>query len=114
MYLNVIFLPMKSFLFKHMWYLVSVGEISDKTVRKTKTENIVKQEWWHKSYLLRYKEAYIVATIEIEGAHSLPRDTTTISNELQQVLHGVGCWDITKTIAPDSALRYARRVILRV
>ena len=53
-------------------------------------------------------------TIEIEGAHVLPRDTTTISDELQQVLHGVGRRDANKTITPDSALKYARRVIARV
>ena len=41
-------------------------------------------------------------------------DTTTISDELQQVLHGVGRQDANKTITPDSALKYARRVIARV
>ena len=55
-----------------------------------------------------------MATAEIEGAHGLPRDTSTISDELQQVLHGVGRRDANKTITPDSALRYARRVIGRV
>ena len=55
-----------------------------------------------------------MATTEIEVAHELPRDTTTISNELQQVLHGVGCRDANKTITLDSALRYAHRVIARV
>ena len=53
-------------------------------------------------------------TTEIEGAHGLPRDTNTISDELQQVLHGVGRRDVTKTITPDSALRYIRRVIAHV
>ena len=52
-----------------------------------------------------------MATTEIEGAHGLSRDTTTISDELQQVIHGVGCRDSNKTITPDSALRYACRVI---
>ena len=51
---------------------------------------------------------------EIEVAHLLPRDTTTISDELQQVLHDVDCRDSNKAITPDSALRYARRVIVRV
>ena len=69
---------------------MSLGEISNKTVRNTITEKIVKQELGHKYYLLRDKESYIVTTTEIEGAHGLPRDTTTISNELQQVLHGMG------------------------
>ena len=86
-------------------------QISNKTVRKTITENIVKQELGHQYYLLKGEEAYIVATTEIEGAHGLPMDTTTISDEIQQVLHGVGRQDANKTITQDSALRYARRVI---
>ena len=55
-----------------------------------------------------------MAKTEIEVAHGLPRDTTTISDELQQVLDGVGRRDANKTITPDSALRYARRVIVCV
>ena len=110
-YLHVIFPPLKCSMLKHLWYLVSLGEISNKTVRKTITEKISKQELGHKSYLFRDEEAYIVATTEIEGAHGLPRDTTTFSDELQQVLHGVGHRDVTKTITPYTALRYAHRVI---
>ena len=64
-YLNVIFPPLKCSLLKHLWYLVSLGEISNKTVRKTITENIFKQELGHKSYLLRDEESYIVETTEI-------------------------------------------------
>ena len=55
-----------------------------------------------------------MATKEIEGSRGLPRDTTTISGELQQVLHDVGRRDVAKTITLDSALRYAHRVIARV
>ena len=55
-----------------------------------------------------------MATAEIEGAHGLPRDTCTISDELQQVLYGVGRRDANNTITPASAIRYARRVIARV
>ena len=51
---------------------------------------------------------------EIEGAHGLPRDTCTISDELQQVLYGVGRRYASNTITPESALRYARRLIARV
>ena len=90
---------------------MSLGEISNKTVRKTITENIVKQDLGHNSYLLKDKEAYIVTITEIEGACVLPRDTSTISYELQQVLHGVGHRDFTKTIKSNTALRHARRVI---
>ena len=41
-------------------------------------------------------------------------DTNTISNELQQVIHGVGFQDANKTIKTNSILRYAHRVISRV
>ena len=61
-YLNVIFPSLKYSLSKHLWYLMSLGEISNKTVRKTITENIVKNELGHESYLLKEEEAYIVAT----------------------------------------------------
>ena len=92
-YRNLIFSPLKCSSLKHLWYLMSLGKISNKTVRKTITENIVKIKLGHKSYLLKDKEAYIAETIEIEGAHALRRDTTTISDELQQVLHDVGHQD---------------------
>ena len=55
-----------------------------------------------------------MAKIEIEGANGLPWDTTTISDELQQVLHGVGCRDTNNIIIPPSTLRYSRRVIVRI
>ena len=93
---------------------MSLGEISNKDVRKTITENIFKQELGHKYYLLKEEEAYIVETTEIEVSHGLPRDITTVSYELQQVLHVVGRWDANKTITLPSALRYARRVIARL
>ena len=82
-YLNVIFPTLKGSSAKHLWYLVSLCEISNKTIRHGITENIVKQKLGHKSYLLKDEEAYIVATTEIEGAHGFPRDTTTISDEIQ-------------------------------
>ena len=55
-----------------------------------------------------------MATTEIEGAHGLPSDTCTISDELQQVLYGVGRQDANNIITPESTRRYARRVIARV
>ena len=59
---------------------MSLGKISNTTVRNTITENIFKQELGHKYYLLNNKELYIVATTEIEGAHGLPRGDNTISD----------------------------------
>ena len=50
----------------------------------------------------------------MELAYGLPRDTKTISDELQQVIHGVGCQYSNKTIKINYALRYAHRVIERV
>ena len=38
---------------------------------------------------LKYKEAYIVKTAEMYGAHGLSKDTNSLSSELQQVLHYV-------------------------
>ena len=54
-YLNVIFPPLKCSSLKHLWYLTSLDKISNKTVRKTITEKIVKQELGNKYYLLRDK-----------------------------------------------------------
>ena len=55
-----------------------------------------------------------MTTSEIEGACGLTRDTTSISNEPQQVLHGVGRRYANKTITLDYVLRYARILIARV
>ena len=55
-----------------------------------------------------------MATTQIEVAHGLLRDTFTISDELQQVLYDMGRQDANNTITPDSALRYARRLIAHV
>ena len=93
---------------------MSLGEISNITVRKKMTESIVRQKLGHIYYLLKDEETYIVRATEVEASHGLPRDTTTISGELQQVLHVAGRRDANKTITPDSALRYARRVIVRL
>ena len=50
----------------------------------------------------------------MEGAHGLQKDTNTISNELQQVLSGVGSQDANNSIKTHSALRYDHRLIVRV
>ena len=78
-YLNVIFLPLKYSSLKHLWYLTSLGKINNKIVRNKITGNIVRKKLVQKSYPIKDKEAYIVATTEIECSHGLPRDTNTIS-----------------------------------
>ena len=81
---------------------MSLGEINKKIVRKTISENIVKKNL-QKTELLKDKESYILETSEIEGARGLPRDTTSIYNELQQVLHGVGRRHANNSIKTNSA-----------
>ena len=55
-----------------------------------------------------------MATSEIDGAHGLPRDIQTSTDELQQVIHGVGGQIISNGIKPESAQRYACILIQRV
>ena len=93
---------------------MSLGKIDNKSVRKTITEKIAKQKLGQKNYLLGEEESYIVSTTETEGARGLLRDNNTISDELQQVLSGVGRRDANNSIKTHSALRYARRLISRV
>ena len=62
MYLNVIFPPLKCSSINHLWYIMSLVEINNKSVMKMIAENIDKQKLGQKTYLLKYKEAYIVAT----------------------------------------------------
>ena len=64
--------------------------------------------------LLRYKEAYIVATAEMEGSHVLPKYSIILSNDLQKVLHSVGKQNIVDEINSKSAIQYARKVVERV
>ena len=56
-YLNVIFPSLKFSLLDQLWYLMRLGEIRSKTVRKTITEKIFKFELGHESYLLKDEEA---------------------------------------------------------
>ena len=55
-----------------------------------------------------------MATSEIDGAHGLPRYIHTCTDEIQQVLHGVGGERTSNGIKLSSAQRYARRLIQRV
>ena len=60
-----------------------LGEIRNKTVRKTITEKIVRFEVGHETHLLKDEEAYIVETSEIDGAHVLPIYIMILPDELQ-------------------------------
>ena len=50
----------------------------------------------------------------MEGSHVLPRDSISIANKLQQVIHCVGKIIIADEIKPNSSYRYAHIVIERV
>ena len=65
----------------------------------------------NKTYLLKDKEAYIVATSEIYGAHGFPRDIQTSTDYPQQVLHEVGVQIIGICIKPALAQRYTCKLI---
>ena len=112
--MNLISSPLQYSSPKHLWYPMSLGKTSNKTVRNTITENIAKPKFGHKYYLLKDEEAYTVGTTEIEFSRGLTRDTNTVSHELQKVLHGMGRQDANKTITFCSALRYSHRVIARL
>ena len=68
----------------------------------------------NKTFLLKDKEAYIVTTSEIDGAHVLQRDIVSITDELQQVLRDVGKQSIGNGIQPKYAQRYVCIVIQHV
>ena len=112
--LNIIFPPLKCSFLKHLWDLLGVGKITNKIVREVIAITVVNNITGTKTYLLKYKEAYIVATSEMEGANWLPRDAISHSNELQQVLCGVGKKSIGKEIKHNSTQRYARRFVKQV
>ena len=82
-----------------------------KIVRDVIKNTVVKKRAGTKNCLLKDEEAYIVATSEIYGAHRLPIDTTNLTNELQQVLHGVVKHRIVNVIKLKYTQRYHHRVI---
>ena len=53
-------------------------------------------------------------TSEIYGARGLPRDTTSLVNEIQQVLRGLVKISNSDGIQPKSAQSYARIVVQSV
>ena len=74
------------------------------------SKEFVKKKSVNKTYLLKDKEAYIVATSEIDGSHGLPRDISTFTNELKQVLRDIVKIIIVNIIKPKPAKKnYARR-----
>ena len=48
---------------------------------------VVKNRIGPKTYLLKDKEAYIISTSEIYGAHVIPGYATSFENYLQQFIH---------------------------
>ena len=64
--------------------------MNNKIVRYVITHTIVNNRNGPKTCLLKDKEAYIVATSEIDGKHGLPRDAINVTNDLQRSLNDVG------------------------
>ena len=64
--------------------------------------------------LLIDTEVYTMTAAKLEYIYGIPRDTTSIKNELQQVLHLVGKIRIFDGIKNNSTYKYSRRVIFWV
>ena len=64
---------------------------------------VFKKKIGKKTYLIKDKEAYIVETSNIYGAHGLPRNIQTFTEKLQQVIHDIGGRIIGNGIKPASA-----------
>ena len=52
-----------------------------------------------------------MATKEMGGEHGLPRDSRSLTNELQQVIHGIGKKRVVNKIQPNSSYSNDRRVM---
>ena len=113
-FLNVILLPLKCSSIKHLWDIMDVGKITNRIVREVIEKIFVKKKRGNKTYLIKDKESYIVATSEIDGSHGLPRYNHNLNEKLQQVLHEIGAGIICNCITPLSEQRYARILIQRV
>ena len=77
---------------------MGVGKITRLIVREVIEKIVVRGEMGNKTYLIKDKEAYIVEKSEIYGAHGIPIDIHTFTEELQQVLHDVGGRIIVATV----------------
>ena len=61
--------------------------------------------------LIKNEEAYIVATVEMEIAHGLPKYAIILANEMEQVLRIVSIRNIFDDINSKSAMNYSRKVV---
>ena len=90
--------PVHSNYLKHQWELIGDDKITKKTFREVIMNTVVKNRPGPKSYILKEKEEFIVAKSEMDGANRLPRDATSLTNKLQQVIYGVCKQSIGKGI----------------
>ena len=91
--------------------IIGVGKITKKIVREVIALTVINNKSGPKTYFLKDKEAYTVATSEIDGTHGLPRDILSLTNELQKLIHELGKRSIDNGIQPKSAQIYVHRVI---
>ena len=55
-----------------------------------------------------------MAAAEMDGSHRLTKDTQSLTNELQQMLHRIGNRNHLGKISPKSSIAYVRKVIRQV
>ena len=74
-------------------------------------KTVVKNKSVNKTYPLKDEKSYIATTSEIDGAHVLPRDISSFTNEIQQLLHDVGKLRTVNIIQPKYEQSYSCKVI---
>ena len=99
---------------QHLHQLLKKGEVSRSKVLEIIKISVQKIKVGRPTYLNRDEEALVVASAEIEGAHGLPFDVSTLGEDLQLVIKSVNTRQPTKQITPKASCKYTRSVIKRV
>ena len=69
---------------------IGLGKITKKKVRNMIMYTVVNNITLPKTYLIKDRSTYILTTLAIDGANLIPRNTTSLAKQLQQVIHDVG------------------------
>ena len=69
---------------------IGVGKINKKRVRDMIMYTLVNNIPGPKTYLIKGRSTYILTTSAIDSANLIPRNTTSLAKQLQQVIHDVG------------------------
>ena len=98
---------------KHQWGIITLGKFMREIVREVIILTII-LKMGRPTKLIIDTEAYITARTEMDGVYGIRRDTISINNDLQKVLHLVGKISIVDEIKQNSTYKYSREVIFWV